>query len=150
VSDQDDDYITHAREWWREAKKEHPIATTIAEVLPVTGQIAAVADYADALEQGNTADGVQAALSFIPGIKMGKVATKLAPATARLAMTTGEKLLDPIVRKAPLINKATNAVQAVQTATATDKPQPAQSVSAASADQAMLQAYREAWHAHAD
>jgi hypothetical protein len=107
----DDDYVTHARAWWREAKKEHPIATTIAEVMPVTGQLAAVADYADAMDAGNTGDGIKAAVSFIPGVKLAKAATRIAPASLRVGMNAAEKALAPITRHAQQINRAGNALE---------------------------------------
>lgn len=98
---------------WRQFKDEYPAAYTAAAVLPVTGQAAAVADYAQATDEGNRADGVTAAASFIPGFKLGKMASKLAPPALRLAskMTTTEKAIAPLVKHAPTIGKVAAAEQ---------------------------------------
>lgn len=111
-----DDYIAHARQWWRDAKKEHPVATTVAQILPVTGQVAAVADYADDMEAGNTAGAVADAVSLIPGVKLAKVASKLAPASLRVGANVVEKSIAPITKNAVHINRASNAQQAATAA----------------------------------
>lgn len=100
---------------WRQFKGEYPAAYTVAAVLPVSGQLAAVADYAQAADEGSTADGVTAAASLIPGVRLGKLAGRLTPAALRLGskMTAAERTIAPVVRNAPGIGKAAAIEQAV-------------------------------------
>jgi hypothetical protein len=57
---------------WRQFKDENPKTYAAIGLAPVTGQIAAIPDYAEAMQRGSTADSMAAAASFIPGVKMGK------------------------------------------------------------------------------
>ena len=72
-------------EAWRKFKDDHPEAYTAAAILPVTGQAAAVADYADAMDRSDSADGAMAAASLIPGVRLlkggGRVASRVAPSS---------------------------------------------------------------------
>lgn len=102
---------------WRDFKKEHPAIYTAAAVLPVTGQAAAVADYADAMDRGDSVDGAIAAASFIPGFKLGKMAgSKFAPPSLRLKsqMTATEKAIAPITKRAHQIGRAADAQQGAE------------------------------------
>jgi len=101
---------------WRQFKDEHPTAYTAAAVLPVTGQMAAVADYTDAMDKNDSTDGVTAAASFIPGVKLAKMASKMAPSVLRSpsSMTRLERSIEPLVNKAPTIGKAAGAEQVGQ------------------------------------
>lgn len=109
MKDADEDYVAAARQWWRTAKQDHPVATTIAEILPVTGQLASIADYADHLEEGDTAGAVMDAVQFIPGVKLLKQGSKLAPALVRVGMKPAERALDPVVKHSRQISAAGNA-----------------------------------------
>lgn len=104
---------------WRELKETRPGAYTAAAVAPVTGQLAAIADYADAMDRGDSVDGITAAASLIPGIALGKYAGKLAPSAFRAIseMNSVEKAINPIVKKAPTIGKAAAAQQIAEYAT---------------------------------
>lgn len=113
MKDASEDYVSAAREWWRTAKKEHPIATTIAEVAPVTGQLASIADYADHMEAGDTTGAALDAVGFLPGVKLLKKGSKLAPALLRVGMTPTERALNPIVRNSRNINAAGNVQDVV-------------------------------------
>lgn len=104
-------------ESWRSFKKEHPLIYTAAAVLPVTGQAAAVADYVDAMDRGDSVDGAIAAASFIPGFKLGKMAgSKIAPPSIRLKsqMTATEKAIAPITKRAHLVGRAADAQQGAE------------------------------------
>jgi hypothetical protein len=99
---------------WRDFKDEHPYAYAAAAVLPVTGQAAAVADYMDAMERGDTADAAIAAASFIPGFKLGKMAgSKIAPPSLRLLsqMNPLERAIAPATKNAHHIGRAADAQQ---------------------------------------
>lgn len=99
---------------WRKFKDEHPYAYSAAAVLPVTGQVAAVADYADAMDRGDTVDGMIASASFIPGFKLGKMAAgKLAPPSLRLKsqMNTVERAIAPATKNSHHIGRAADAQQ---------------------------------------
>lgn len=52
---------------WLKFKKEHPKTALALSVLPVTGQLTAIAEYSDAMKRGDSVDGVLAALQFAPG-----------------------------------------------------------------------------------
>lgn len=72
---------------WRKFKEDHPVAYGVTAILPVTGQVAAIADYADAMDRGDSVDGAIAAASFIPGVgitKAAKVLKGVAPAKHEL------------------------------------------------------------------
>jgi hypothetical protein len=99
---------------YRKLKEDHPEAYTALAILPVSGQIAAMADYADALDRGDSADGAIAAASLIPGVKLAKYASKLAPATLRLKsqMNVVEKAIAPVVKQSDKVGKAMGVEQA--------------------------------------
>ena len=99
---------------YRKLKLDHPEAYTALAMLPVTGQFAAIADYADAWDRGDAADAAIAAASLIPAIKMGKYASSLAPASIRLKsqMNAVEKTISPAVKNSDKIGKAMAAQQA--------------------------------------
>lgn len=91
---------------YRALKKEYPAAYTAAAILPVTGQAMAVADYADAMDRGDTGDGIMAAASLIPGIKLAKLGSKIAPAAHELAIA---KTFDPKSARAVLAPMTANS-----------------------------------------
>ena len=109
---------------WRGFKDENPGLYTAAAILPGTGQVAAVADYADAMDRRDTKDGVLAAASLIPGFKLAKTVSKLAPAAIRLKsqMSATEKAIAPVVKKAPQIGQAAAAEQVGSYILGDDKP----------------------------
>ena len=83
----------------------------------MTGQLAAVADYAEAMERGDSLDASIAAASFIPGFKLGKMAgSKLAPPSLRLKsqMNPVEKAIAPATKNAHHIGRAADAQQATE------------------------------------
>lgn len=98
---------------WRQFKDEHPVAYGAAAVLPVTGQAAAIADYADAMDRGDSVDGAIAAASFIPGIGLAKVGSKIAPASLRLKseMNIVEKAIAPATKRAQEIGLVADGEQ---------------------------------------
>lgn len=97
---------------WRQFKDENPAAYTAAAVAPVTGQLAAVADYADAWDRGDEKDAALASASLIPGVKLAKFGSKLAPAAHELAMAKqfapdgARAVMAPITERADKIGKA--------------------------------------------
>ena len=99
---------------YRQLKKDYPEAYTALAILPVSGQAAAIADYADAMDRGDSTDAALAAASLIPGIKMAKHASSLAPATLRLKsqMNVVEKSIAPVVKHADKVGKTMAAEQA--------------------------------------
>lgn len=101
---------------WRQFKEGHPLAYTIGAIAPVTGQAAAVADYAEAMDRGDRTDAATAAVSLIPGIKLAKTASKLAPASIRLKsqMNGVEKAIAPIVSNSQKIGQAAAAEQVAE------------------------------------
>lgn len=103
-------------EAWREFKREHPGKYTIAAVAPVTGQLAAVADYADAMERGDSVDGAIAAASLIPGFKLAKMGSKIAPPSLRLKsqMNAVEKAIAPATKNAHHIGRAADVEQSAE------------------------------------
>ena len=108
------------KEWldaWRQFKDEHPVAYGAAAILPVTGQAAAVADYADAMDRGDSKDGAIAAASFIPGIGLAKVGSKIAPASLRLKsqMNPVEKAIAPLTKRAQKIGLTADGEQIGET-----------------------------------
>ena len=104
---------------WRQFKDEHPVAYGVGAVLPFSGQAAAAADYADAMDRGDSVDGVIAAASFIPGIGLGKAGKaigklKIAPARTLDASAVGGKgvgVWEKTVEQAPTIGRAADAEQ---------------------------------------
>ena len=97
----DESYIQSWRRW----KEENPGHYTKAAILPVTGQVAAVLDWADAMDRGDSTDGAIAAASFIPGVGLAKSASKLAPAALRL-----KSQMNPIERAIAPVTNRTRAV----------------------------------------
>ena len=95
-------------------KEEYPLAYTALAIAPVSGQALAIADYAEAIDDGDSKAAAIAAASIIPGIKMAKYASKLAPATLRLKsqMSTVEKTIAPAVKHADKIGKGMAVEQA--------------------------------------
>jgi hypothetical protein len=69
---------------WKKYKQNYPMGAAGLSVLPVTGQITAGLDYAQAMKDGNTPAAIMASLGFIPGVKLGKYASKLAPPDLRV------------------------------------------------------------------
>ena len=63
---------------WAKLKDENPSAYLAGAIAPGTGQIAAIADYAEAMKAGETLDAASAAASFIPLVKGAKAVSKLA------------------------------------------------------------------------
>ena len=102
---------------WRQFKDDHPVAYGAAAVLPVTGQAAAIADYADAMDRGDSKDGVIAAASFIPGVGLAKHGSKLAPAALRLKsqMNPVEKAIAPITKRSQKIGLTADGEQIGET-----------------------------------
>lgn len=104
---------------WRQFKDDHPVAYGVSAVLPLSGQATAVADYADAMDRGDSLDGAIAAASFIPGIglaKAGKAIGKLKIAPARsidLSPVGGKGISawEKAVDKAPAIGLSADAEQ---------------------------------------
>ena len=96
---------------WTSWKKRNPIKGAAIDVLPVTGQVTAALDTASALRDGNSAQAAFAATGFIPGLKMAKYGSKLAPAGLRLIsqMNPLERAISPIVKVAPAIGQFNNA-----------------------------------------
>ncbi len=92
---------------WDNWKKRNPLAAGTLGVLPVTGQVTAGLDYASAMREGNSAEASMAALGFIPGFRLGKYASGLAPAGLRLAskMSTLERAIAPVTKNAPLVGR---------------------------------------------
>jgi len=121
---------------WNGWKKSNPVKAGVLGVLPVTGQVTAGLDYASAMRDGNTAQAIQAAMGVVPGFKLGKYATKLAPAGLRVGMNAVERGIAPLTRRSYLIGSVNdggdigeaaaqtynNAVEA-QKARAVKKPQ---------------------------
>lgn len=92
---------------YRALKQEYPAAYTAAAIAPVTGQVLAVADYADAMDRGDTGDAIVAAGSLIPGVKLAKYGNAIAPASLRLQsqMSTVERAIAPSVKNSDKIGK---------------------------------------------
>lgn len=78
---------------WRQFKDENPKTYAAIGLAPVAGQIAAIPDYAEAMQRGSTVDSIKAAASFLPGVNVGKrllSSTKVAPLVS--AAGKGSKL----------------------------------------------------------
>lgn len=111
-------------EAWRKFKDEHPATYTALAVAPVSGQMAAVADYADAMDRSDSADGVTAAASLIPGVKLlkfgGRLASKIAPSgfelgvAKSLAPSSVRARIAPVTERADKVGKAAAAEQVVE------------------------------------
>lgn len=111
-------------EAWRKFKDENPEAYTAAAIAPVSGQMAAMADYADAMDRSDSADGVAAAVSLIPGVKLmkvgGRALAKLAPSSLELgiakslAPSSSRARLAPVTERADKIGKAAAAEQVAE------------------------------------
>ena len=104
---------------WRQFKDEHPVAYSASAILPVTGQVAAVADYADAMDRGDSTDASIAAVSFLPGVGLAKAGSRLAPASIRLKskMNAVEKAIAPITKRAKQVGMTADAEQVGETVT---------------------------------
>lgn len=111
---------------WRQIKDEHPVAYAASAVLPVTGQVAAAMDYADAMDRGDSTDGAIAAASFIPGVGITKAARSLkyiAPAQHELDIAkifsprSARAMLAPATERAQKIGLAADAEQIGETTT---------------------------------
>ena len=102
------------KEAYKQLKLDHPEAYAALAILPISGQAAAIADYAEAMSDGDSQGASMAAASLIPGVRLAKYGSKLAPATLRLAskMNPVEKAIAPITKKAPTIGKAMGIEQA--------------------------------------
>ncbi len=126
---------------YRQLKADYPATYTYFAVLPVSGQVAAIADYAEALDRGDSTDAALAAASLIPGVKLAKMGSKLAPPSIRLTsqMNDVEKVIAPVTKRAPAIGKVMGAEQVAEYAT---KPANAAPVDKDAQDK---QAYYEAW-----
>lgn len=102
---------------YRALKQEYPTTYTVAAIAPVTGQAIALADYADAIDRGDTGDAIVAAGSFIPGIKLAKFGGKLAPAAYELAASrafqpsSARAVMAPVTANADRVGKAFAAEQ---------------------------------------
>ena len=93
---------------YKQLKEDYPLAYTALAIAPLSGQALAISDYAEAMDDGDFGAAKIAALSIIPGLKLGKYGSKLAPASLRLksGMNVVEKAINPIVKIAPAIGKA--------------------------------------------
>ena len=96
---------------WRQAREDHPGTYTAASILPITGQLTAVADYAEAMDRNDSADATRAAASFVPGVRLAKLGTKIAPSAYRPTMTAVEKAIDPAVRNSVNVGRVAAADQ---------------------------------------
>ena len=136
-------------EAWRKFKDEHPATYTALAVAPVSGQMAAMADYADAMDRSDSADGVTAAASLIPGVKLlkvgGRVASKIAPSSLELgvakslAPSSARARIAPITERSDKIGKAAAAEQVVEYVDG--------KMTSEAADQRSRE-YAKAWNAH--
>jgi hypothetical protein len=83
-----------AVDWWARFKEDQPEMAAALSIAPGTGQLAAIADYYKAIEEGDTEQAVMAAISFVPGlglIKGGKafrLAGKTLPITPKGGVIT--------------------------------------------------------------
>ena len=101
---------------YKQLKQDHPEAYTALAILPVSGQVAAITDYAEAMSDGDQKGAAMAAASLIPGVRLAKYGSKLAPASLRLAskMSPVERVIAPVVKKAPTVGKVMGAEQAAE------------------------------------
>ena len=123
IIDAKDEYLKR----WNEFKEKNPEIYTAASILPVTGQVAAVADYAEAMNRRDGPEAAMAALSFLPGVKLakkvagsGRLASKIAPSALELDI---EKMfrpnslrskISPAVENAHNIGRAAAAEQVLE------------------------------------
>ena len=83
---------------WNNFKGEQPEIALALSVLPVSGQVTAAIEYYDAMQRGDTADGIKAAIQFglgPLGAKAGKAligAGELAKAKARENIFSGANM----------------------------------------------------------
>lgn len=80
-----------AVDWWAKFKDDQPELAAALSIAPGIGQLAAIADYYKAIEDGDTDQAIMAAISFVPGlglIKGGK-AFKLGGKTIPIAPKGG-------------------------------------------------------------
>jgi hypothetical protein len=75
---------------WRQFKDENPKTYSAIGLAPVTGQLAAIPDYAEAMQRGSKADSMMAAASFLPGVKAGRML--LGAKSVATAARAGEKV----------------------------------------------------------
>jgi hypothetical protein len=124
-------------EAWRQLKDDYPTAYTAVAITPGVGSVVAGIDYAEAMDRGDQGDAALAAASVIPGVKLAKVASKLAPASLRLKsqMNAVEKAIAVPTKHADKIGKAMNVEQVGEYAT-----------KAKSAQAQEAQAFNDAWH----
>lgn len=103
---------------YRALKQEYPAAYTAAAITPVVGSVVAIPDYIDAMDRGDTGDAIMAAGSLIPGIKLAKFGSKLAPAVYELAAArafqpnSARAVLAPATANSDRIGKVFAAEQA--------------------------------------
>lgn len=81
---------------WRQFKDENPKTYSAIGLAPVTGQIAAIPDYAEAMQRGSTLDSIKAAASFLPGVNLGKKIFASAHAAPIVAAAGNGSKLDQI------------------------------------------------------
>lgn len=96
---------------WTSWKKRNPVKGAVLDVLPVTGQVTAGLDYASAMRDGDSLRAASAATGLIPGLRLAKYGSKLAPAGLRLIsqMSPVERAISPVTKVAPAIGHFNNA-----------------------------------------
>lgn len=81
-------------DWWAKFKDDQPELAAALSIAPGSGQLAAIADYYKAIEDGNTDQAVMAAISFVPGLglikggKAFKLGSKTIPITPKGGLIT--------------------------------------------------------------
>lgn len=88
---------------WDQYKKANPVKAGVVSVLPGTGQVTAALDYAQAQREGDTPKAFQAALGAVPGVKLVKTGSRLAPPVLRVGMNAVERALNPLTKRSHLI-----------------------------------------------
>jgi len=108
---------------WDSFKEKFPITAGLLGVAPVTGQVTAVMDYHNAMRDGNTAQAQMAALGVIPGFKLAKYGSQLAPPSLRFVsrMNPLERFISPATKNAPLIGNVNNGADVGEAAAQTYK-----------------------------
>ena len=101
---------------YKQLKEDHPEAYTALAVLPYSGQLTAIADYAEAMSDGDPEKMALAAGSMIPGVKLAKMgktvmAVKVSPPSLRVGMNSAEKALAPVIKHSPEVGKGFAAEQ---------------------------------------
>lgn len=96
---------------WKNWKKSNPVKAGVLDVLPVTGQVTAALDYASAMRDGNSTQAAYAATGLIPGIKLAKYGSKIAPESLRLIskMNPFERAIAPITKSSQAVGQFNNA-----------------------------------------